>query len=414
MLIKELSGAKVASEIEDFYPKPIDGHLVELSYQNLDRLVGQHIDKKVVKAILTNLEIEILNETKEGLRLNVPAYRVDVSREVDVIEEVLRIYGYNRVNLPELMKTSMLTSDKHQPHKLENIIANQLSADGFSEIFNNSLTNPEYYSNQDDLVNMLNPLSRETEVMRKDMLFEGLNAMAFNHNRKRKNLKFYEFGKTYRSLGESKFEETKRLAIWLSGDQNEESWLEKTQATDFFELKAYAQKCLQRLGVLRYKEKNTETEGYWAYTYHFLKGKTVLAELGEVSPKTLKDFDIKVPVFYAQFNWDAVLSCMPTQEIKHKAVGKFPAVRRDLALLIDTKVSFDAIKRLARETEKRLLKEVNLFDVYEGKNLEEGKKSYGVSFTFQDESKTLTDKQIDKVMERLIGSLKKEMGAELR
>ncbi|MEQ8908059.1 MAG: phenylalanine--tRNA ligase subunit beta [Vicingaceae bacterium] len=413
-LLKEVAGGQVKGGLIDHYPEKVEDFLVELNYKQVDRLLGQKIDRKTIKAILTNLEMDVLHETKEGLRLNVPAYRVDVQREVDLIEEILRIYGYNRIKLPEQMKSAIITRPKHEPYEIEEICANLLSNSGFSEVFNNSLTNPSYYGEANDLVEMINPLSRETEVMRKSMLYGGLEAIAYNQNRKRKNLKFYEFGKTYRKGDKEQYTEQKHLAIWLSGDWHQETWQEEVRPVDFYDLKAIVEKVLQRLGLSRWKGKTAEDDKRFVANYQFVKGKQLLAQLTQLSPQELKRFDIEVDVFYAEINWNLVLDQLKKDDIQHKAVSKFPAVRRDLALLIEDEVDFQTIQKIARTTEQHLLQEVNLFDVYEGKNLPKGKKSYGVSFTFQDANKTLTDKQVDRMMERLIEKLKKEVGAELR
>lgn len=412
-LLKELAGGELSSELIDIYTNPIEDFLVEFNYKNCERLIGFKIDNKRIKNIIQGLDIKILHESKEGLRLQVPAYRVDVQREVDVIEEVLRIYGYNRIPLPEQMKLSIQNQPKKEPSKIENIIANFLSSNGFNEAFNNSLTNPSLYDEQDDLVNMLNPLSKETEVMRKSMLYGGLEAIAYNQNRRRKDLKLYEFGKTYRKV-EDGFEETKRLALWMSGDQQAESWQSATKAIDFYNLKAVSIQLLERLGISKYKAKTVESTSPFSMEMDFLKGKKVIARLGKLSAKELQKFDVKEEVYFAEFNWSLVLDMLQVEAVQHKAVSKFPSVRRDLALLIDDGVQFSQIEEVAKSIERKLLKSMNLFDVYEGKNLAAGKKSYAVSFMFQDEQKTLTDKQIDKVMERLIDSLKKELNAELR
>ena len=414
LLLQEVAEGQLKGGLFDAYPEPIPDFLVELKYKNVDRLLGQQIGKKEIKAILQNLEIKILHESKEGLRLNVPAYRVDVQREVDLIEEILRIYGYNRIELPQQMRSAIITKPKRESHEIENLIADLLSSNGFAEIFNNSLTNPNYYGEANDLVNMVNPLSKETEVMRKSMLFGGLEAIAYNQNRKRKNLKLYEFGKTYLRVSNEKFVEQKQLAIWLTGDQLQENWQTKAESVNFYDLKASVEKVLSRLGIERFKGKVVETEENFASVYQLMKGKNILAKLTQLSPAVLKKFDIQEAVFYAELNWDFVLSQLLEGDIQYKAVSKFPKVRRDLALLIGKEVEFQAIQKIAKTTEQHLLQEVNLFDVYEGKNLAEGKKSYGVSFTFQDANKTLTDKQIDRMMERLIENLKKELGAELR
>jgi len=414
MLIKEVSGGIISSDIIDIYPDPIEDNLIELNFDKLDEVVGGHVDRSTAVSIVESLEMEILDQNKKRLRLKVPAYRVDVRREIDVIEDILRIYGYNNIKLPSQMRSSLITEMGLNKHAVENSIANFLSNNGFYELLNNSLSNPNYYGNQDDLVRMLNPLSKETEVMRKSMLNGGLETIAYNQNRKRKNLRLYEFGKTYRlNKDQESFIEENKLALWMSGETHEESWNETLKELDFYAIKKIAEACLSRLGIRKWKEKNSENEDY-VECLDYIKGEQSILTIARVHPIKQKQFDIREDVYYAEFNWDIIHEYATTREIQYKAVPKFPEVRRDLALLIDQNVEFSAIKGIAKETEKKILKKVNLFDVYEGKNLESGKKSYGVSFTFQDEQKTLTDQHIDKVMERLINALKKDLNAELR
>lgn len=414
LLMKEIAGAKISSEVFDSYPEKIEDFVFDFNYENCDKLLGESIGRNLIKEILENLDIKILNETKEGLRISVPSYRVDVQREVDVIEEILRIYGYNRIKMPEFMKSNLAPAVKPDVIKIENLVSDYLSSNGFAEVFTNSLTNPKYYEGHTDLVNMVNPLSSELEVLRKSMLFGGLESIAYNQNRRRKNLKFYEFGKTYIDLGESKFEETKRMAIWITGDQFKDSWQQASEGVNFFGLKEMVENCLQRAGQVKYKMADVEENEYFSKAVQLQKGKHVLVQLGKLDSRVLKQMDIKEAVYYAEFNWSAVLATLNTANTHYKPVVKYPAVRRDLALLIDESVSFDMIKTLAKNGLKQALKEVNLFDVYEGKNIAKGKKSYGVSFMLQDENKTLTDKQIDGMMERLISTFQKELGAELR
>lgn len=413
LLIQELAGGDISSEIVDHYPQKIKHHSVELSFNRVNQLIGNELPKETVKAILTNLDICILKEEGDKLQVEVPSYRVDVQREVDLIEEILRIYGYNNIVLPDFMKSNLTPNPKIVPHKIENTVADFLSSVGYAEIFNNSLTNPSYYSEDAPLVSMVNPLSKETEVLRGSMLYGGLEAVVYNQKRKRKNIKFYEFGKTYQNLGDSKFEETKRLGLWLSGDRDEESWEIAKEEINYFQLKEKVETILHRIGLTKYKAVRKEDPRF-SSCVEFAKGKHSLVVFGEVSKMELKKLGGKENVFYAEFNWDSILKMLNAKDIQYKAVSKFPSVRRDLALLIDEKVSFEDIRSIARKVEQRLLKEVNLFDVYEGKNLASGKKSYGVSFTFQDEKQTLTDQTIDKVMEKMIASLTKEVGAELR
>ena len=413
LLIQEIAGGEICSQITDIYPQPIEDFKVELSFSKVNNLIGNSLPKVAVRDILKNLDIKILKEDGDQLFLQVPSYRVDVQRDVDVIEEILRIYGYNNVVLPSFMKSNLTPNPKVIPHKVENTIANYLSSTGFSEIFNNSLTNPTYYSDDAALVRMVNPLSRETEVMRGSMLYGGLEAIVYNQKRKRKNLKFYEFGSTYKALGDSKFEETKRLGLWLSGDVQEESWESQTQSTSFYTLKQRVESCLQRVGIEKYKMEEVEDSRFES-AVSFFKGKFNLVTFGKVNSSELAKFGGKNEVFYAEFDWSVVLKLMSGKDVQYKPVTKFPSVRRDLALLVDEQIEFNQIQSIAKKVEQRLLKEVNLFDVYEGKNLAAGKKSYAVSFTFQDEQKTLTDKYIDTIMEKMISSLKDQVGAELR
>ncbi len=413
LLIQEIAGGEISSKIIDLYPEPIEDFTVELTYKKVDSLIGNALPKSIVKDILKNLDIRILKAEGDHLTLQVPAYRVDVQRDVDVIEEIIRIYGYNNVVLPSFMKSNLTPNPKVIPHKVENAVADLLSSVGFAEIFNNSLTNPSYYADAAELVSMVNPLSKETEVMRGSMLYGGLESIVYNQKRKRKNLKFYEFGSTYKTLGDSKFEETKRLGLWLSGNVQEESWEEKSESTDYYDLKQRIEGILQRVGIEKYKLEISE-DSKFEYATSFTKGKFNLVTFGKVATSEISKFGGKNEVFFAAFNWSTVLKLISGKEVQYKPVTKFPAVRRDLALLIDESIGFDEIKTIAKKVEQRLLKEVNLFDVYEGKNLASGKKSYAVSFTFQDEQKTLTDNYIDKIMDKMISSMKTQLGAELR
>lgn len=413
LLLKEVCGAKVSSEILDLYPTPIEDHLVELNYEQVDRLIGMNLHRSTIKDILENLEIKILNETKKGLRLQVPAYRVDVVREVDLIEEILRINGLNNVPMPQNMRTSLGSLADRTKLKAEEKLANYLAANSFREILNNSLSNPDLYEDPATLVPILNPLSKELEVMRQSMLFGGLSAISWNLNRKRGNLRLFEFGKVYRKNKEGKYEEERKLAIWISGNRIEESWRGKEEDFSFYDLKKVVFETLEALGVSRFKGKELE-EASCAYGLKLVKGSSTLGQIGKLSAKVLKKFEVEEDVYYAEISWDTVIAHLPTDQIQYKPIPKYPSVRRDLALLLDKGLSFDQIVQLSKETEKKYLQTINLFDVYEGKNLPAGKKSYGVSFTFQDKEKTLTDKQVDKMMERLISGFKKGLGAELR
>lgn len=411
-LFKEVCGAKVASDLIDFYPETIEDHLVELEYEHCDRLIGANLHRSTIKEILSNLEIKILNESKKGLRLQIPAYRVDVQREVDVIEEILRIYGLNNIPMPENMRSSLGSLSDRKTLKAEEKVADYLSAQYFREILNNSLTNPSFYDKQDDLVPILNPLSKELESMRKTLMHGGLAAIAWNLNRKRGNLRFYEFGKVYRKSTDA-YQEEKRLGIWLCGNKSEESWEAKEAAFDFYDLKRVVFELLESLGVQKIKLDENGSDDL-AYGLELKKGKKSLGRLGLLSPQMTQKFEIDEEVFYAELNWTEILSLLQTKGINFQAIAKYPSVRRDLALLVDRSVKFEALRKVAKETETKYLTGINLFDVYEGKNLSEGKKSYGISFTFQDPQKTLTDQHVDKIMERLIKGYREKFQAELR
>lgn len=418
LLLKEVAGGVVSSSILDEYPSPIEDHLVELNFDYLNRICGQFIRPELVKTILEHLEIKIIHQSKSQLRLSVPAYRVDVKREIDVVEEILRIYGYNNIKLPTQMRSSLSFRPKLKMVKIRNKVADFLSHNSCSEILNNSLTNSKYYEKEGDLIKMLNPLSKETEVLRKSLLFGGLETIAYNQNRKRKNLKFFEFGKIYQLGNRSEFIESEELGIWFSGEEGIENWQKKPTEVNFYSLKGVVENLLLLLGINEYqfvelegeeKKKNSFSSGL-----KVLKNKKELLSFGRVTEKVLKQWDISELVYFAQLNWSTITSVIDPERHQYEPVSKFPSIRRDLALLIDESVKFSDLSLLAKRAEKRLLKEVNLFDVYDGKNLPAGKKSYGMSFVFQDHKKTLTDQQVDQIMKRLINSYGKEFKAELR
>lgn len=415
LLIQEICGAAQVSKIQDFYPNKIEDFIVELNYENVDRILGQKIDRGLIKKILHNLEIELLNETKTTLRLKVPAYRVDVQREIDLIEEILRLYGFNRISIPEQAKTSLISSELKTPNKLENIVANLMSSKGYFEILNNSLTKAENALDKNSMVSIENPLSQELAIMRQSLLFNGLSSVEYNLKRKRSSLKLFEFGKTYLKRDDEKYKETFSLGIWLTGDNLPENWEESSKEVNFFHLKETVYTILNRLGFSKVSEEQVnKTHPYFSESLKVSRGNVDLVTLGELKKDVLAKWDIKQKVYYADINWSNCLKSIKQDDIKYKPVSKFPEVRRDLALLIDKEVQFKQIEALARQTEKNILKEVSLFDVYEGKNLQENKKSYGVSLVFQDQNKTLTDKHIDNVMDRLLVKLKEELKAELR
>lgn len=417
LLITEIAGGEISSDISDSYPVKIEDFQVRLSFENAKKLIGEEIPRETIKSILTSLEIKVNNVTETGLGLTVPAYRNDVQREADIIEEILRVYGYNNVGTTEKLNASISNSTRFEDYKLQNIIGQQLASQGFFEIMTNSLTTPQYIELVDSMnaehnVEMLNPLSNDLGVMRQSLLFSGLEAIAHNINRKRADLKLFEYGKTYHQYSEAR-EEYKHLSIFVTGNKTSERWNTSVSPSDFFYLKGTVDVVLERLGLSRYKSAPTKSD-IFSEGIALSLGKKKLVEFGLVRKSILKGFGISQQVLFADFNWDNVLEMAKYNAIKFKAIPKYPEVRRDFALLLDHQVSFDDIFTIAKQTEKQLLKNVNLFDVYEGKNLPEGKKSYAVSFTLQDENKTLTDKQIDKIMSKLQSSFESKLGAELR
>ena len=441
ILCKELAGGKVSMEIRDEYPNKMENARVSLKYDYVDSLIGKAIGHDTIKNIVTSLEMQILSENAEGLELDVPGYRVDVQRPCDVVEDILRIYGYNNVEIPTQLKSSLVLPDENdRKHKLENLVGEQLVGCGFNEILNNSLSKLSYYDNKltafpiEKTVKVMNPLSADLGVMRQSLLFGGLESIVRNANRKNANLRFFEFGNCYYFNAERDAEENQKLAqgedgspikaytqemhlgLWITGKRVEGSWIHADEEATFYELKAYVQNILRRIGVpqgMVVMEKNDSDVFDKALTLKNRGGK-VFVEMGIVARKVQKQFDIDNTVFYADLNWDALMKATKKSEVLFTELSKFPSVSRDLALLIDKNIEFAQIEQIARQTEKKLLKSVELFDVYEGKNLPEGKKSYAVNFILQDEQKTLNDKQIDAIMNKLIANLKKQLNAELR
>ena len=430
LLVKELAGGTIASEVKDNYPNPIAHFNVELTYNKVNSLIGKEIPAETVKSIVSSLEMKIVNETSEGLSLQVPPYRVDVQRDCDVVEDILRIYGYNNVEIPTTLKSSLTTKgEADNSQKLQNIISEQLVGCGFYEILNNSLTAAGYYEGLEtfapaNLVHLMNPLSNDLNVMRQTLLFGGLESIQHNANRKNADLKFFEFGNTYFFHEEkrnaekalSPYKEEYHLSLWVTGKRVSNSWAHADEASSVYELKAYVMNIFARLGLnLATVVFGTLANDVYAsaISVHTRGGK-LLATYGIVSKKIQKKFDIDNEIYYAEINWNELMKAIKTSKVNFKELTKFPAVKRDLALLLDKKVQFAEIEKIAYETEKKLLKEVVLFDVYEGKNLEAGKKSYAVSFTLQDENATLNDKQIDKIMQKLITNLQNKLDAKLR
>ncbi len=445
ILAKELAGGKVSMQIKDVYPNPISDFKVSVEYKYINDLIGKEIPVDTVKSIVKSLEMQILSETAEGLELQAPAYRVDVQRPCDVVEDILRIYGYNNVEIPTSVNSCLaIKGDIDKSNKLQNLVAEQLVGCGFNEILNNSLTKAAYYDNlasfkSENLVRVINPLSTDLNVMRQTLLFGGLESIAHNVNRKSSNLKFFEFGNCYYFHAENKcadiipgvskstepevikhvldaYSEDYHMALWLTGKKVSGSWAHADEASSIYELKAYVLNIFARLGVNMASlvvvdgksdifSKSVEIQN---------RGGKVLAVFGIVSKKLQKAFDIANEVYYADINWKLAMKAIKNNKVSYKEISKFPAVSRDLALLVDKNVEFAAIEEIAYKCEKKLLKDVKLFDVYEGKNLEAGKKSYAVNFTLQDEQKTLNDKQIDAIMNKIIDALTKQLDAKLR
>ena len=414
LLIKELAGGEITSSVADFYPNPVAPFAVSLSYANVNRLIGKHIDTTTVKAIIQALQIEIVTEDKEGLELKVPAYRVDVTREVDVIEEILRIYGYNNVEIPSQIRASLNYAAKPDKEAVQNQVADWLSSKGFNEILANSLTSAAFAIDTERTVKLLNPLSSDLDTMRQTLLYSGLEAVVYNQNRKNPDLKLYEFGKIYFIKDEAgSFQEQQRLSIFMSGKKLNAQWNHPAEPVNFYQLKAMVDALIMKLDISNLITKETDAS-YLAYGLAYFKGEKPLAQFGAVSAKILKQMEIDGEVFYAELDWDLIIKSIKNNKITYREVSKFPAVKRDLSLLIDREVSFETLKQISLKTERTLLKEVNVFDVYQGDKLPAGKKSYALSFLLQDEGQTLTDQRIDAIMKKLMLNLEKDAGAELR
>ncbi|WP_353151220.1 phenylalanine--tRNA ligase subunit beta [Flavobacterium sp.] len=417
LLIQEVAGGEITSDLIDNYPKKIEDFNVFLSFEKVNKLIGEELKKETIKNILASLDIKIISISDSGLGLNIPPYRVDVQREVDVIEEILRVYGYNNIKIPNKINASVSNSSRTEEFKVQNIIANQLCALGFNEMMANSLTTSNYlaYSEQilsEETVTMLNPLSNDLSVMRQSMLFSALEAVSYNINRRNSDLKLFEFGKTYHSIKKN-YIEKKHLTITMSGNASSESWNLAQKPTDFFLFKGYITGVLSKLNIDTKVKTVPVTQDIFAEGIGFSIGNEVIAEFGTIKKSVLKQFDIKQEVFYGDINWDAIQKYV-SNKIKLVDIPKFPEVRRDLALLVNQSVTFEALYLEAKQTEKSLLKNINLFDVYQGKNLPEGKKSYALSFVLQDTSNTLTDVQIDKIMNKLQSNFETKFEAVLR
>ncbi|RRD02958.1 phenylalanine--tRNA ligase subunit beta [Prevotella sp. OH937_COT-195] len=430
ILCRELAGGKVTMRIKDVYPEKIENAKVHLEYSYVNRLVGKEIPTETIKSIVTSLEMKILEKNADGLKLEIPAYRVDVQRACDVVEDILRIYGYNNVEIPTQLKSSLvIKGDEDKKHMLANLVGEQLLGCGFNEILNNSFTKSAYYDGlksfpAENLVRMMNPLSSDLNVMRQTLLFGGLESIEYNINRRNPNLKFFERGNVYTFLPEkhnpdnplAAYLEENMIALWVTGKRVSGSWAHADEQSTFFELKAYVMNILTRIGVpfgmLVFKESRNDI--FAKATAIENRGGKLLVEMGLVDKTLLKSVGIDQEVYYAELNWTALMKTISKHKVEYREISKYPAVSRDLALLIDNNVEFVEIERVAYQSERKILRKVELFDVYEGKNLPEGKKSYAVNFILQDEQKTLNDKQIDGVMNKIVANLRKQIGAELR
>jgi len=425
LMIREIAGGEISSGIVDIYPSTILPATVELSYDNLDHLIGKRIPRDVVANILTDLGIQLLEESGSGLRLQIPAFKVDVTREADVIEEIMRVYGYNNIETLDEVRSSLSYTNSPDPEKTQNMVANWLAANGFNEIMNNSLTRSVYYADNADFpvqhsVKMLNPTSRDLDVMRQTLLYGVLESTVFNQNRKNGDLKMFEFGRVYSTVSEKDdpvqgYHEENHLAIMITGRSQPENWNIGDKPVDFFDLKGMLEAMFKKLAV---KQDHWVIEPFRSKQIadglsYSVNGKKIL-HIGHISSPVLAAFDCKQPVVYAEVNWDLLFSLVPGKVAPYQEIPKFPEVRRDLAMLVDREITFSQIEKLALQTEKRLLKKVGLFDVYEGDKIAPGKRSYAISLILQDKDKTLTDKEIEKAIERLIKAMNSQLNAQIR
>ncbi|HVA98752.1 MAG TPA: phenylalanine--tRNA ligase subunit beta [Bacteroidia bacterium] len=419
LLIQEIADGKISSAIFDNYPKPMDDFKIELNLETLYKIIGKKIERDHVKNILQSLEIKIISENENSFQLAVSPYKVDVQREIDVIEEVLRIYGYNQIESPTAFRSSLSFTNGVDNEQIQNTISDLLTNNGFFEIMSNSLTKAAYYEKNnfksEETILLENPLSADLNAMRQTLLYSGLETIVYNQNRKNSDVRFYEFGKVYRKKesNSNHFKEEKKLALFISGQKNSESWNVKNETSTFYQLKGFVNAVLDKLGI-PYEMASNESNIYSEEIFSYKNKQQTLVEFGKISKSILKEMDINQAVFYADFNWDVLVKLGQSQKIIFSEISKFPSVRRDLALLLDKKIKFSEVEKLAYQTEKEILKNVHLFDVYEGEKIGNEKKSYAISFILQNENATLTDKQIEKTMEKLTATFVEKLGAVLR
>lgn len=425
LMIREIAGGKISSGIVDLYPEPVENRSVFLRYSAIDRLTGHEISRPEVLRILNALDITIEEQSNDGLNLSIPPYRVDVTRPADVIEEILRIYGFNNIPVPENMKASLSYLQKPDKEKLIAVVSDLLASNGFNEIMSNSLTKSMYYEKEEkdnSLVRIVNPLSSDLNAMRKTLLFGGLEAIAYNTNRQNQNLLLYEFGNIYKKNPDvtaenplNKYYEEERIALFLTGDNHEPSWASAVQTSGFFHCKAYTELVLKRLGISidELETTSSDTE-FLQETFTYTLNGSVLAVTGKVSPKLVRDFDIRNDVYFADLYWFNILAAASQHHTSFTGLPKYPEVKRDLSMILEKAVKYEGIKKLAKKAGGKLLRNVNLFDIYEGDRIEQGKKSYAMSFILRDEEKTLTDQEIDLVMKKIADTLEREIGAQIR
>ncbi|MFN6947011.1 MAG: phenylalanine--tRNA ligase subunit beta, partial [Cytophagaceae bacterium] len=410
VLILEAAGGEISSEILDSYVRPAENTEIKTSYNRIEKLIGKKIPKDIINNILENLDIVKISDLDDKLSLSVPPYRVDVKREADIIEEIIRIYGYDNIEISDRLSSSYVAEfppkDKDKTFKDLSIL---LVANGFNEIITNSLTKP-HYVDKSNSVEILNKLSEDLGVLRQSLLFSGLEVIAYNVNRRQKDLKLFELGKVYKKEGEA-YKESNYLSLFITGGKRQESWSESGENVDFYDLKVFIEMLFNKTGIADFKVE--DADGIFSFGVNYSVNNRLIASYGKVQDKILKKTDIKQAVYYAEIDFDSLMRMMDTSLV-YQEVSKFPEVRRDLSLVLDKKVSFGEIESIARKFEKRLLQDINVFDIYEGENLGDNKKSYSVSFILQDYEQTLTDKVIDKTMDKLMSAFEKELGAVIR
>lgn len=417
LLIQEVAGGEIASEISDIYPEPIDNFVVPVKYSHVTRLIGKEIEKERIRQILEGLDIEISDETDQGFKAIVPPYRVDVQREADVIEEILRIYGYNNIEISSHLSSSFLAQfPEKDADKIQNEITRLLAGAGFNEIVTNSLTKEDYSKDleairEQENVHVLNYLSEDLNVLRQDLLFHGLEVIDRNVKRKLTDLSLFEFGTTYHLVNE-KYVERSRLALFMTGFNQKENWQERNRPVHFHDLSSAVQRLLNKFGVDQYETLETSSD-LFSYGLSLSVNKKPVVTFGKVHPGQTKKVTLNAEVFYADFDWNYLCKLYKT-EFSYQPLSKFPEVKRDLSLVIDKSVKFEDIRKMAFRFERKLIKHINVFDVYEGDKIDEHQKAYAVSFILQDDEKTLTDKVIDKTMQRLMQGFERELGAMIR